>query len=144
MKGIKFVKVGTRLLEADAGRLKDVAKRSGFASDYALLRYLIHVFLRVADPDNDVIDTPVPLELVELFSENKELKEDLEAVYNSIQRVTSAHNIQRFNAKAGRTGKKKQEEASSIEEEIAEMFEDCEATGKEKTYKADILKRTPK
>lgn len=124
-KGIKFVKVGTRLLESDAARFETVAKRSGFTSDYALLRYLIHVFLRVADPENDVLCTPIPLELAELFTDNAELKKDLEAAYESIRRVTYAHNIQRFNAKAGRTGRRKATEAASnIEAEVSEMFEE--------------------
>ena len=141
MKEIEFVKVGTRLLKADAERLKAVAKRAGFSSDYALVRYLIHTFLRVADPKNDVIDTPIAPELVELFTVDKSLKKDLEAVFKSIRRVTFAHNIQRFNEKAGRTGDKK---AATIEDEVAEMFDECETVGAAKTYPADILKRTTK
>lgn len=141
MKEIEFVKVGTRLLKADAERLKAVAKRTGFSSDYALVRYLIHTFLRVADPKNDVIDTLLAPELIELFSIDKSLKKDIETAFDSIRRVTFAHNIQRFNEKVGRTGKKK---AATIEDEVAEMFEDCEAEGAEKTYPANILKRSMK
>ena len=144
MKEIKFVKVGTRLLEADAQRLKTVAKRAGFSSDYALVRYLIHTFLRVADPENDVIDAPVPPELADLFTTDEALKKDLDAAYESLRRVTYAHNIQRFNKRAGRLGKQKADAASSIEAEVAEMFDGYEAEGAQKTYKADILKRTLK
>ena len=144
MKQIEFVKVGTRLLKADAERLKAVAKRTGFSSDYALVRYLIHVFLRVADPDNDVIDTPIPYELAELFAADGALKKDLEAVYTSIRRVTYAHNIQRYNAKVGRTGRNAATAASSVEAEVAEMFEACEAAGAAGMFEDDIRKRTPK
>lgn len=141
MKEIEFVKVGTRLLKTDAERLKAVAKRTGFSSDYALLRYLIHTFLRVADPKNDVIDTPLAPELAELFRHDKGQKKRLEAVYKNFSRA--AYALRDFNMKAGKY-EKHNEPVDEIADEIADMFEDCENDGAAKTYPADIMKRTVK
>ena len=140
MKEIEFVKVGTRLLKADAERLKAVAKRSGFSSDYALVRYLIHTFLRVADPKNDVIDAPLAPEFIELFSTDKGQKKRLEAVYKNFGRA--AYALRDFHMKAGDYDKP--EAGDVIADEVASMFEDCENEGAVKTYPANVLKRTGK
>ena len=58
----------------DIARLKRICKESGFKSTYQLLQYLVHCFLRVADPANDPIDELVPDELREMFISPQEYR----------------------------------------------------------------------
>lgn len=54
----------------DIVRLRSICEVYGFRSIYQLLQYLIHCFLRVADPINDPIDEPIPQEIEEMFTSN--------------------------------------------------------------------------
>lgn len=54
---------------ADYERLLTIKNKYGFKSVYQIIKYLIHSFLRVADPDNDKTEEPLPEEIKEMFSE---------------------------------------------------------------------------
>ena len=63
-------KIDTYISAQDANRLKSICEKYGFKSTYKLLQYLVHCFLRVADPDNDLIDEPIAPEIEEMFTNN--------------------------------------------------------------------------
>lgn len=65
-------KVDTYISYSDLSRLRNICAKYKFKSIYQLLQYLIHCFLRVADPENDPIDEPVPVEIEEMFTNNAE------------------------------------------------------------------------
>ena len=65
-------KIDTYITVQDALRLKSICDKYGFKSTYQVLQYLVHCFLRVADPQNDPIDEPLPLEIEEMFIKNSE------------------------------------------------------------------------
>lgn len=66
----KRQKVYTYLSLKDIFRLKRICADYGFKSIYQLLQYLVHCFLRVADPANDPIDEPIPQEIEDMFTNN--------------------------------------------------------------------------
>lgn len=63
-------KIDTYISVQDANRLKSICEKYGFKSTYQLLQYLVHCFLRVADPANDPIDEPIPQEIEDMFTNN--------------------------------------------------------------------------
>lgn len=63
-------KIDTYASKEDVARLKSICAKYGFKSIYQLLQYLVHCFLRVADPVNDPIDTPLSIEIKEMFTDN--------------------------------------------------------------------------
>lgn len=65
-------KIDTYVSAQDVERLKMICTKYEFNSIYQLLQYLVHCFLRVADPDNDPIDEPIPMEIEEMFILNSE------------------------------------------------------------------------
>ena len=71
-KDYKRQKIDTYVSVGDVGRLRVVCNKYGFRSIYQLLQYLVHCFLRVADPANDQIDEPMPKEIEEMFTDNEE------------------------------------------------------------------------
>lgn len=71
-KEYKRYRVQTYVSPIDMKRLKAICEQYGFKSIYQLLQYLVHCFLRVADPRNDPIDEPLPLEIEEMFTDNAE------------------------------------------------------------------------
>ena len=72
MKKYKKQKIDTYVSVEDANRLRLICKNYGYNSIYKLLQYLVHCFLRVADPENDPIDESMPIEIEEMFTENTE------------------------------------------------------------------------
>lgn len=68
----KRQKIDTYISVQDVYRLKSICEKYGFKSTYQILQYLVYCFLRVADPDNDPIDEPIPLEIEEMFTDNSE------------------------------------------------------------------------
>lgn len=60
-------KIDTYISIKDANRLKLICEKYGYKSTYQLLQYLVHCFLRVADPVNDLNDDPLPPEIDEMF-----------------------------------------------------------------------------
>lgn len=77
-------KVNTYVSAADVERLSEIAKKYKYNSIYHLLQYLIHCFLRVADPEVDPIDETIPDEISEMFTQNSEW-EERNYTYNSHQ-----------------------------------------------------------
>ena len=71
-KKYKKQKIDTYLSVEDVARLRLVCEKYGFNSIYQLLQYLVHCFLRVADPKNDPINEPMPVEIEEMFTDNAE------------------------------------------------------------------------
>lgn len=72
-----------RVSPFDAERLARVAKDYGFRSPYGLFRWVVFTFLRAADPENDPVCDPLPLDIIELF----DIKEDAELVHKCVLRV---------------------------------------------------------
>lgn len=64
----RFRHIKSRVTYADFDRLNAIKEKYGFKSVYEILNYLVHCFLRVADPDNDPITEPLPAEIEEMFS----------------------------------------------------------------------------
>lgn len=71
-KKYKKQKIDTYVSVEDVTRLRLICEKYGFNSIYQLLQYLVHCFLRVADPVNDPIDEPIPVEIEEMFINNAE------------------------------------------------------------------------
>jgi len=71
-KNYKRQKIDTYVSVGDVSRLRAICGKFGFRSIYQLLQYLVHCFLRVADPPNDPIDEPLPKEIEEMFTDNEE------------------------------------------------------------------------
>lgn len=71
-KKYKKQKIDTYVSVEDVSRLRLICEKYGFNSIYQLLQYLVHCFLRVADPVNDPIDEPMPIEIEEMFTDNAE------------------------------------------------------------------------
>lgn len=65
----KFVSIQTKVSPSVVKRLDSVVERGKFESKYELFQYLISVFLRCADPDNEDEDTDTQemVEFVRLF-----------------------------------------------------------------------------
>ena len=63
----KYKKIFARISLEDLHRVENIRKKYGFKSNYQIVQYLLYCFLRIADPDNDPIDEPVPAEIQEMF-----------------------------------------------------------------------------
>jgi len=66
-KNVQYKKIFSRVTLYDLHRLQQIAKDYHFNSVYELNNYLVHCFLRVADPQNDSELEPVPIELKKMF-----------------------------------------------------------------------------
>ena len=62
---------------ADYERLLTIKNKYGFKSVYQIIKYLIHSFLRVADPDRDKTEEPLPEEIKEMFEEVSNHTQDI-------------------------------------------------------------------
>lgn len=71
-KEYKRYRVQTYISPTDKERLDAIIEKYGFVSTYQVLQYLVHCFLRVADPANDPITEPIPYEIEEMFTKNEE------------------------------------------------------------------------
>jgi len=63
-KNMQYKRVVGRVTLHDYQRLERVRKANHFRSSYEIMQYLIHCFLRVADPDNDQQYDPLPKAIV--------------------------------------------------------------------------------
>ena len=63
----KYRHIKSRVTDVDFNRLNAIKKKYGFRSIYEIFNYLVHCFLRVADPDNDTIIEVVPKEIEDMF-----------------------------------------------------------------------------
>lgn len=62
-----FKKVVTRLSLDNWGRVEEIRDKYGFKSVYEINQYLWACFLRVADPEHEENDDPVPDEIADMF-----------------------------------------------------------------------------
>lgn len=65
-------KIDTYVTASEITRLRAICVKYGFRSIYQLLQYLVYCFLRVADPEADPIDEPVPQEIENMFKSTAE------------------------------------------------------------------------
>lgn len=77
---IEYVKIFSRVSKQDYQRLAAIRKKYGFKSNYEIVQYLMHCFLRVADPDNDTQIEPVPYEIEQMFDNMAQAEKHLEYV----------------------------------------------------------------
>lgn len=75
---VEYIKIFSRVSRFDYQRLEKIRKKYGFKSNYQILQYLLHCFLRTADPDNDQQIEPVPEEIKEMFGDLAELEKHFE------------------------------------------------------------------
>lgn len=66
---VEYIKIFSRISKSDYERLSVIKKKYGFKSNYQIIQYLLHCFLRVADPDNDDLVEPVPDEIEQMFND---------------------------------------------------------------------------
>lgn len=69
---IEYIKIFSRISKSDYERLSTIRKKYKFKSNYEIIQYLVHCFLRVADPENDEQIEPVPKEIEDMFSDLSE------------------------------------------------------------------------
>ena len=69
---IEYIKIFSRISKGDYERLSTIRKKYKFKSNYEIIQYLVHCFLRVADPENDEQIEPVPKEIEDMFSDLSE------------------------------------------------------------------------
>jgi len=79
-KKILTMKVYSRVTPETYRRLDDVKGKYGFRSVYEIIQSLVHCFLRVADPEQDVQIEPVPYEIEQMFSDLSESEKHVEFV----------------------------------------------------------------
>ena len=75
-KKYKKQKIDTYVSAEDISRLQTICKKYRYKSTYELLQYLVHCFLRVADPENDSIDETLPDEIKAMFADNAEWEQN--------------------------------------------------------------------
>lgn len=124
-KKYKKQKIDTYVSVTDLNRLNTICKKYGYSSIYQLLQYLVHCFLRVADPDNDPIVEPVPDEIRSMFISpkeyarlNRQLKGDTSTVSLEIQLLIPFDEYSIKKAKKLTISK----EGIRLSDEIAEEF----------------------
>jgi len=149
------VKIGTRISQEENRRLEDLAIMAGFKSTYALLHYLIFVFLRATSGD-DCVDRALPVEVVKLFLNS--YNGDKEWMLRMIEKVKQQEQWKARQRKhrakkdaepikdepAWRKGLFDEEEPVTIESEIRDMFNECQEEGYRNQWSADMNKRIDK
>lgn len=102
-KNIQYRRVVGRITLRDFQRLERVRKAYRFRSSYEIMQYLIHCFLRVADPDNDQQYDPLPKAIVQMFN--------LSAIQRFIQSKKNDKQLELF------------DEDEEKKDEVDEMFD---------------------
>ncbi|WP_106831151.1 hypothetical protein [Parabacteroides pacaensis] len=75
---VEYIKIFSRVSHADYTRLENIRKKYGFKSNYQIMQYILHCFLRVADPENDQQIEPVPEEIKEMFGDFSQMEKHFE------------------------------------------------------------------
>lgn len=79
--------INTRIRIEDFNRLEAMRVKYGFTYTNQIIEYLVYCFLRVADPQNDPITSPVPKEIKEMFAlRGEELSKEIELLRESTER----------------------------------------------------------
>ncbi len=60
-------KIWARMCPKEYERLKEIKRKYGFKSEYQIVQYVMAAFMRVADPENDPNEEPVPEEITSMF-----------------------------------------------------------------------------
>lgn len=87
-------KIWSRLDPKQYKRLTEIAKKYGFKSEYQIMQYITAAFLRVADPDNDENEEPVPDEIQNMFADLSEAEKHFDFV--KPKRKLPQHEIDEF------------------------------------------------
>lgn len=61
-------------------RLSEIRDKYGFNSNYEIIQYLVGCFLRVADPEHEEIEEPVPDEIQSMFADFSQAEKHFEFV----------------------------------------------------------------
>lgn len=75
---VEYIKIFSRISRYDYGRLENIRRKFGFKSNYQIMQFLLHCFLRVADPENDLQMEPLPEEIKEMFGDLSEMEKHFE------------------------------------------------------------------
>ncbi len=67
-KNIQYKKIVSRVTLFDYMRLRKICRDFGFKSPYEVMQYLMHCFLRAADPENDQQLEPLPKEIRKMLN----------------------------------------------------------------------------
>lgn len=67
-KDVQYKKIVSRITLFDYMRLRRICRDFGFKSPYEVLQYLMHCFLRAADPENDQQLEPLPSEIRKMLN----------------------------------------------------------------------------
>ena len=66
---LTYKKIVSRLDINAYSRLSGIRDKFGFSSNYEIMQYLVACFLRVADPERDDIEEPIPEEIESMFGD---------------------------------------------------------------------------
>ncbi|MFR1084142.1 MAG: hypothetical protein ACLSCE_04180 [Bacteroides cellulosilyticus] len=75
-----FGKIVARIDLDNFKRLSEIRDKYGFSSNYEIIQYLVACFLRVADPEHDETEEPVPDEIKDMFADYSEAEKHFEFV----------------------------------------------------------------
>lgn len=79
-KTLMYGKIVARIDIDNFNRLSEIRDKYGFSSNYEIIQYLVACFLRVADPEHDETDEPVPDEIKDMFSDYSQAERHFEFV----------------------------------------------------------------
>lgn len=116
-------KVAARISLANYERLTKIAHTYNFRTVNDLLSYLVYCFLRAADGGNDELMYSMPEDILSLFP----VDEDIHDVQVALARVKRSR-IKRTKPK--------------VEDEIGEMFRECEGKGGSLEFAHSIRERS--
>lgn len=68
-KTLMYGKIVARIDIDNFNRLSEIRDKYGFSSNYEIIQYLVACFLRVADPERDESEVPVPDEIKDMFAD---------------------------------------------------------------------------
>lgn len=79
-KILMYGKIVARIDIDNFKRLSEIRDKYGFSSNYEIIQYLVACFLRVADPEHDETDEPVPDEIKDMFADLSQAEKHFEFV----------------------------------------------------------------
>lgn len=149
-KKYKKQKIDTYVSLEDLARLNMICKKYGYGSIYRLLQYLVHCFLRVADPDNDPIIEPVPDEIRSMFISpkeyarlNRKLKGDTSTLSLEIQLLIPFDGYRLKKVKKLTISEEGMRLSDEIEEEFAGNAEWEKSNNSFGSHKGMIMRKKP-
>ena len=79
-KTLMYGKIVARIDIDNFKRLSEIRDKYGFSSNYEIIQYLVACFLRVADPEHDETEEPVPDEIKDMFEDLSQAEKHFEFV----------------------------------------------------------------